>query len=237
MQKGIKTKMSTFKEVFRGKHTFFAVVHVEGGTQALHNARIAEREGADGIFLINHSISHASLLECYEVVRNQLPDLWVGLNCLDLGRSPFRVIPNNTAGLWIDNAGIKEDRDPTMEARELATIRKSSGWQGIYFGGVAFKYQSEVTDVAKVARLAVPFVDVVTTSGTGTGKAADVAKIQKMKEAIGDHPLAIASGITPENVHEYMPYADCFLVATGISDSPAELNTARVRKLSQALGK
>jgi hypothetical protein len=229
--------MSTFKETFQGKHTFLAVIHVEGGTQALRNAHIAEQEGADGIFLINHSLPYISLLECYELVQEQLPDFWIGLNCLDLGAFAVSYIPKRTQGLWVDNAGIKEDENSTEEAKGFAALRKNSGWQGIYFGGVAFKYQQEVADVAKVAKLAIPFVDVITTSGPGTGKAADITKIRTMKEAIGNHPLAIASGITPENVCQYTPYADCFLVATGISDPHAELNPTRVRALSRALGK
>ena len=97
--------MSTFKEVFEGKHVFIAVVHVEGGAQAIRNASIARQEGADGIFLINHSIPYSNLLECYEAVRKKFPDFWVGLNCLDIGRSAVSVIPKNTAGLWVDNAG------------------------------------------------------------------------------------------------------------------------------------
>jgi hypothetical protein len=229
--------MSTFKRIFAKKHVFLAVVHVEGGTQALRNAKIAEQEGADGIFLINHSIPYNSLIECYHVVRERIPNFWIGLNCLDLGRFAVNHIPKETAGLWVDNAGINEGKHPSDEVKEFASLRKSSGWQGLYFGGVAFKYQEEVADIAKVARLSVPFVDVITTSGVGTGKAADVTKIRTMKEAIGDYPLAIASGITPENVNQYMPHADCFLVATGVSDSHTELNPIRVRALSKALRK
>ncbi len=75
----------------------------------------------------------------------------------------------------------------------------------------------------------------MTTSGPGTGEAADIDKIRTMKSALGDHPLAIASGITPENVHEYLPYTDCFLVATGVSDSHTELNRAKVRALARKL--
>ena len=52
-----------------------------------------------------------------------------------------------------------------------------------------------------------------------------------MKQAIGDFPLAIASGITPENVKDYLEVADCFLVATGISNSFSELSPVRVREL------
>jgi predicted TIM-barrel enzyme len=229
--------MNTYRKTFPGKHVFLAVIHVEGGKQALRNAKIAEEEGADGVFLINHSIPYSSLIECYYAVREKLPELWIGLNCLDLGMSAVNVIPKETAGLWIDNAGITEGDFPAVKAQKFVHLRRKSNWNGICFGGVAFKYQEDVVDVAKVARLAVPFADVITTSGVGTGKAADVGKIRKMKEAIGDHPLAIASGITPENVQEYMPHADCFLVATGVSDSHTELNRGRVRALVKALGK
>src|SRR5262245_19066696 len=75
------------------------------------------------------------------------------------------------------------------------------------------------------------YMDVVTTSGPGTGHAADTNKIWRMKLALGDTPLAIASGITPENVGNYLPHADSFLVATGISHSFTELDPSRVRAL------
>lgn len=55
--------------------------------------------------------------------------------------------------------------------------------------------------------------------------------IQRMKQALGDTPLAIASGITPENVADYLPHADSFLVATGISRSFTELDPVRVQAL------
>ena len=78
-------------------------------------------------------------------------------------------------------------------------------------------------------------MDVVTTSGIATGLAADVSKIEQMREGIGDHALAIASGITPENVFMYLPFCDCFLVATGISDSHTELNAGKVRSLAEQI--
>ena len=37
--------------------------------------------------------------------------------------------------------------------------------------------------------------------------------------------------MTPENVTDYLPWADCFLVATGISYTFEELDPARVRDL------
>jgi hypothetical protein len=229
--------LSEFRSRFPRKHTFLPVIHVEGGRQALRNAEIATEEGADGIFFINHNLPYCSLIHCYEMVRKKLPKLWIGLNCLDLGGVAVSYIPKKTAGLWVDNAGIDEGPAPTIEARKFALLREESGWKGLYFGGVAFKYQKKIAEVAKVAKLAIPFVDVITTSGAGTGIAPCVEKIAAMKKAIGDHPLAIASGVTPENVSEYMPHADCFLVATGISDTHTKLNPKKVHQFVKAIGR
>ena len=41
-------------------------------------------------------------------------------------------------------------------------------------------------------------------------------KIQLMKDALGDFPLGIASGITLQNVEHYLPFVNAFLVSTGI---------------------
>jgi predicted TIM-barrel enzyme len=85
--------------------------------------------------------------------------------------------------------------------------------------------------LAKAARIASRYIDVVTTSGPGTGQAAALEKIQVMKEALDDFPLAIASGITPENAVQYLPWADCVLVATGISRTFEEFDPQRTQDL------
>jgi predicted TIM-barrel enzyme len=143
------------------------------------------------------------------------------------------LLPDSASGLWTSNAGISlAAADPAHGARLFQEKRAArSGWRGLHFGGVAFKHQEQVSEPALAARLAQPHVDVVTTSGAATGVAAPLAKIAAMKAALGDHPLGVASGVTPENVGQYLGLVDCFLVATGISDSHAELNQARAAEL------
>ena len=60
-------------------------------------------------------------------------------------------------------------------------------------------------------------MDVVTTSGVGTGVAARVEKLRAMREGCGSVAMALASGVTPANATEYAPLVDCLMVATGIS--------------------
>jgi predicted TIM-barrel enzyme len=158
--------------------------------------------------------------------------LWIGLNCLDLTPTEtFERIPDGVAGVWVDNALIDEGQAAQPAAEAVLTAQQQRNWQGLYFGGVAFKYQTPVDDVALAAQQAAPYMDVITTSGVATGQAADRQKIAAMKSVLGEKPLAIASGISPENVEHYLDVADCFLVATAISQSFSDLDPRRVEAL------
>jgi predicted TIM-barrel enzyme len=57
----------------------------------------------------------------------------------------------------------------------------------------------------------------VVTSGIATGHAADVSKIKTFRHNCGNTPLAVASGITPDNAKQYIQDVDLFMVATGIN--------------------
>lgn len=67
--------------------------------------------------------------------------------------------------------------------------------------------------------------------------AALVEKVRTMRESIGDTALALASGVTAENVHDYLPYVDAFLVGTGIESSFGIIDAARLDALVAAMRK
>lgn len=228
-----KKGLIKFRNVFSTQHAVLPVIHVESKEQALRNAQIAKESGCNGIFMINHHISFTALIRNYFAVREIFPDLWIGLNCLDLTpQELFRLVADNdTAGIWTDNAMIDESSSFQKQAEEILRIRANKNWKGLYFGGIAFKYQPAVHQLNRITKAAAKYMDVVTTSGPATGQPPDVEKIRIMKEAIGDFPLAIASGITPDNVSQYLPLADAFLVATGISKNFTELDPYLTKKL------
>ena len=229
--------MSRFREVFSTPHVVLPIVHVSNRDQAARNVRIARDAGANGAFLISHGdVSDGDLFDIYLRIAEENAGFWLGVNCLGWGADElFARAADRVAGVWMDDALIDEAHDEQPTADRIAGVQRGAGWRGLYFGGVAFKYQRPVRDLASAARKAAPFMDVVTTSGPGTGKAAAPEKIRTMKQAIGDVPLAIASGVTPENVPDYLPWADCFLVGTGISYTFDELDPDRVRDLVQVV--
>ena len=221
-----------FYEIFKNQKVILPVIHVLGVNQTIENAKIAFSEGSDGIFLINHDYNHSHLLTVFRIVREKFPDKWIGINCLDLyPHDVFNVITNDVNGVWVDNAGIDENSKQQNYAEIVQKKIKQTNWQGLYFGGVAFKYQRKVDELEKAAAIASKYMDVITTSGPATGHAAEIEKIKRIRKGAGKHPIAIASGITPENVINYLPYANAFLVATGIGKDFYHLDPQKVKKI------
>lgn len=236
--------MSKFTKVFPKGKAFLPVIHVATVAQAKRNAAIAFQEGADGIFLISHDADvNASVLRAiYHEVRNVFTKEWIGINFLDM--EPEETIPfafPSVSGLWHDNIGITDDPRSTQRASAIATL--FDAWQqeymceALHFGSVAFKYQDAVKDPAAAAEIAMPYTDVITTSGSATSEAPNLEKIVAMREATGGFPLAIASGVTAQNVGTFLPYADCFLVASSIGSSFTEFDPYKVRAFVKALGR
>ena len=220
------------------------VIHVRDAAQAVRNAGVAIEAGAQGVFLINHDFPREELVPILGEVRARFPSLWLGVNFLAVtGRDAFPVLGRLQAegveidAYWADDARIDERAatDGQIEAAAIAAAREESGWTGLYFGGTAFKKQRPVApaDHETAARTAAGWMDAVTTSGVATGRAADRVKIAAFRRGCGDAPLALASGVTPENAAGYAPDVDAMLVATGINHPGDfyELDPARLHRL------
>jgi len=243
-----KRLAQAFKNYAEGGHVILPVIHVNSLEQALRNTEIAVNCKCDGVFLINHSIKYTRLLEIHSEVKAKFPDFWIGVNCLDLFPGiVFKTVSKQVDGVWVDNAEINEFSADQIVANSIQRLQKESNFNGLYFGGVAFKCQPKVEEqnLESAVKYAAPFLDVITSSGPGTGMAMHIQKPQQMRTAsikyAPNTPIAIASGITPLNVHEYLENADVFLVATGISKSFEELEPSlvadlvlRVRNFSRA---
>ncbi len=202
------------------------VIHVQTVEQALRNLEIVANSGCPGAFVINHDFPMDPFVPMLQEIRRARPDLWLGVNFLaQPGHIAFPVLGELARdgcvidAYWADDARIDERAPAQGEAEQMAQLRQSSGWKGSYFGGVAFKKQRPVDPdmFATSAALARPYMDVVTTSGVATGHAADTAKIATFRKALGAVPMALASGVTPDNAGLYARLVDCILVATGIN--------------------
>lgn len=234
-----------FFPTFHQPRVLLPVIHPLSWDAALTAVEQVHSVGAPGLFLINQGLDTRDVLRLVLEVRRRHPELWVGVNLL--GHPPAEALARaleacegRLDGLWSDSAGIEEDAPPELQPAGQAFVaaRQRLGWRGLYFGGVAFKYQRPVAaaNLPAAARAAAPYLDVLCTSGPGTGQQADRDKVATLHRAGGDAlPLALASGVTIENVADYLPYVSAFLVGTGIEHSFGVLDPIRLAVLARAI--
>lgn len=188
------------------KTEILPVIHVVNVNQALTNVKICLSCGIQKAFFINHHVSVTDLLACVERIKNLHPEFWIGVNMLGLTtEEALSRKLSNVEALWCDATITSEN------------AKKIRNFEGQFFGGLAFKYQPQPTDLKIACEDAILATDVATTSGSATGKAADVEKIKKIREFLGEHPLAIASGVSVDNIDNYKNLANYLLVASSIT--------------------
>lgn len=234
---------SRIERVFHRRRALLPVIHPVTDAVALASVATAVAAGCAGAFLINQGMSTEEVLRLAMEVRARHPSLWLGINLL--GATPIETLERGLAecegrldGIWADDAGIEEHAPTQVHARAFVDARAERQWQGLYFGGVAFKYQRPVADedLATAARASLAFMDVVCSSGPGTGQAADVAKVTRLREGLGPAgSLALASGVTEENIGPFLPHVDAFLVGTGIERSFGVLDPEKVSRLQRRI--
>ena len=214
----------------------FPVIHHIDSPTTHAEVNQALRLGVDGVFLISHyssdtayaGIADDETLMCLASELKALhPGSCIGINCLSWSplHSAQRAVEASLDMIWADSMGV-DSSGLTGEGEAL--MRLAAEHPGIeFFASVAFKYMPEELDPVTAADNARMARFVPTTSGSATGAPPDLEKIRAMA-ARG--PLAVASGMTPDNVHLYSPYLSDILVATGIAADEHHLDPGKLAR-------
>lgn len=186
--------------------------------------------GADGVFLIGHSMKHWSLAPIVFAAKLNFPQIPVGVNYLDKGLTSALTDIDDDDGilladmLWSDDAPVRYDR-----------LAHNDVGIPVYVG-VAFKYKPPEKDLEATIRACVDGNFIVTTSGDATGVAPTLSKLSRMRSILGpDHVLALASGVTAQNIKSFMPFVDHFFVASSVVDENDRTVASKVRELVKAI--
>lgn len=236
-------------KTFQQDRALLAVIHSrsndrDGLDTLLTSVGNAVAGGADGIFLIDQHASLDFIIgTALPAVRERFPNFWIGLNPLaasNVYNAMSMAKLHGLNGLWRDDAGVdgRTFAECVESAHATISARQLTRWNGLYFGGTAFKTQRKLPlgELPYVVRMAAMFTDVVTTSGDWTAVAAELERIKLIRNTMDRHvDLAIASGITVENVKDYLPYANAFIVGTGIESAFGVIDPERVCQLANLI--
>lgn len=213
------------------------VIHIAGLAAARRNAEIAKTCGCTGVFVIDMDGSNETIDEIALDLKRGFPALKVGINYLGVPvhLAVARSLALGMDATWSDEPGVRSD-GVMVRTREAVMPALQDNPGHLFFASVAFKYARVDVDPAAAARAACALGMIPTTSGLATGVAPDARKLQSMRAAIGDAPLAVASGINVDNAFELGRFLTHVLVATGISSSFYEFDEALLGQLMVRLG-
>lgn len=209
----------------------YPVIHYLDRDTALVEAQIAIDAQADGIFLICHEGNDIELISVARAISIKHPDLPVGVNFLSMEGLEATLMARkfNFPMVWCDDVGV-DSRGLTDKGVRVSAQKVSGAKDFEVFASVAFKYRpyEPAPELAALNALRAGFIP--TTSGSGTGSAPELSKIITMSKATGG-VLAVASGMTPENVASFAPYLSHILVATGIAKDAHRMDVDKLKRL------
>jgi len=216
------------------KKRFFPVIHLSDRRQGCSEAAFAFLAGAHGVFLISMSGEDNLTSSVARELCGRYGSGLIGVNYLSLSPADSirRAVADGVSMLWEDNPGLFSDTGVNDSVEVVQDLL--SGQSLEYFGSVAFKTQRPDPRPDISASIAKGLGWTVTTSGPATGIPAEVDKVALMGSSIGSG-LAIASGITPENVASYLPHVDNFLVSTGICSDFHHFDYKKVLAVSDTI--
>ncbi len=206
------------------------VIHHLDNKTTMEQAEIIANSGAFGLFLISMTGENEDLPMLARSIKGKYPHLKTGINLLGV-----EALESVKIGMdfeldmvWSDNPIIKSLR-VEQETFKISDLIKKTPF--LFFNSVAFKYQQKESQPDLAAKISSDFGFIPTTSGEATGKAADIKKVEKMTSLLSKKILGIASGLTPDNIDEYIPYIEYGLVATGISKNFHEIDPVILKEI------
>ncbi len=207
----------------------YPVIHYLNDQLTIEQADLAKQCGADGIFLISHNNNNEQLAPLGTLIKNKYPTFKVGLNLLgdNIINTANIALQYGLDMIWGDYCGVSSNglNANGLELKEWKQNNKNIN----IFASVAFKYQQVEHNPSKAALEAQAAGFIPTTSGSGTGFAPTIDKIKIMSTTTGGL-LAIASGMTCDNINEFKPFLSHILIATGISYDEHRFDPAKLQQ-------
>ena len=225
---------------------------------ALRDARVLREGGVRALMLENFQdipfhpgavppVTVAAVTAVAAAVRREAPDCALGINILRndaeaalavavaVGAAFIRV--NVHTGAAVTDQGLLEG----LAWRTLRQRREFGAAVGI-IADIRVKHAAPlaprpVADEARDLRLR-GLADALVVTGAATGAGADPAELAALRLALPDCPLLVGSGVTTDNLGQFLPAADGFIVGTALKeagDVAAPVSAARVAAFTTRL--
>lgn len=206
------------------------VLYAQSFDQCMTQADIILAPGcAHGLLVVNNGLhvasqpqdSAPSLFNIAIAIKKKFPDHLVGINPLDMKNFDalfeFKKTPLDI--LYVNDGGINEvGTTINLHFKVTKELEDFDFGRQHYFGCIYSPYQTQITDMSGVAKIAAQRFRCVVIGTEGFDEGPSLDKILEARRAVNVDTtiIGIARGINIKNLRYYLPFADFFIVGTSL---------------------
>lgn len=216
-----------FLSLFKNEKPIFAMLHLKGDTQeetferAKEEIKIYAENGVDAVIVENYYGNYYDMERVLQYLEESDLNIVYGVNCLNVDAMGFDLAKRFHASfVQLDSvAGHLQLRDdPGFEAF-IKKMREE--YDGYILGGVRFKYQPYLSGRSLEEDLTIGMTrcDAIVVTQDATGQETSMDKINEFRSIMGDFPLVVGAGLTPDSCEKQFEVADAAIVGSYFKDT------------------
>ncbi len=232
-----------FSSIFKKDLPIIGMIHLTGKhpvRQALEEIAIFEEEGLDGVIVENYHGNVQDVLGALHEIKKRGTKVKVGINILPndfvmafslaQGYGAQFIQMDHIAGTYTRG---ELDADLYNKVREVVS-------DVAVLGGVWPKYYEPVygSSLEKDIQQGMQRADAIVVTGSGTGKETPMEKIRMFRSIMGNYPLIVGAGLTPDNAYEQLLVGDGAIVGSSLkvdNNTENKVDLYRVRDVMDAV--
>lgn len=212
----------TFLSLFKNKKPIMAMLHMKGNHKEspLERAKLELQEyldnGVDSVIVEDYFGSKKDCILMLEYLHDNFPNLVYGVNLLRSSPEEVFEVAQKYGAKFVQIDSVCGHLSPEEDLKFEEELQKAR-IPGIFLiGGVRFKYQRVCSgrSLEDDLRIGMKRCDAIAVTGSRTGEITDIEKIRKFREIIGEFPLVVAAGLTPDVVPEQLSVGDSGIVGS-----------------------
>lgn len=238
-------KNRNFLDMFDKSKPIIGMLHLKGISQSDTLDRFKKEldiyinNGLDAVIVEDYFGTYKDMVRCLDYMKSQNISIPFGINCLNIDEMGFELAKNYSANFVQFDSVIGHVKPRDEDTLDAFFEKWHKKYEGYILGGVRFKYQPVLSNnsVAKDLELSKNRCDAVCVTGEATGEETSLTKIKKFRNDLGNFPLIVGAGVTPDSMEDEFKYADGAIVGSYFKVNHNAENEVSVNNVKEIVAK
>jgi predicted TIM-barrel enzyme len=236
---------NNFLSLFSETKPIIAMLHLKGSDhKSIFNRfkkelKMFVENGIDGVIIEDYFGTYKDMEKALAYIESKELPIPYGVNCLNVDQMGFSLAKKYGASFVQLDSVVGHVKPRDEDSIEAFLAEKREEYSGFILGGVRFKYQPVLSENSEDEDLKVAKkrCDAICVTGDATGSETPMKKVERFRESIGNFPLFIGAGVTPETLCNQFKFADGAIIGSYFKQDYKAENEVSEENIKKMLNK